>query len=112
MTTPSRNVERTELPHDLIPGLGAGNFGTVGKLADCLDEGIPIEASLPASEILCRPSENICEIELSGDTKTDAPFWLGHEGLFDSAGNDLLGEAIQIGLQVFDIFELFELAQI
>ena len=58
--------------------------GTVGEFADRLNEGIPIEASLPASEILCRPSENICEIELSGDTKTDAPFWLGHQALYSA----------------------------
>ena len=46
-TTVPRNVERAQVPHDLIPDLGSSNVGTVGKLADGLNKGVPIEPGLP-----------------------------------------------------------------
>jgi len=84
-TTMSRNVERAEARHDLVSDLGPGNVGTVGKLADRLNKRIPIESGLPRAEILSRPFEDICEIELCRSAEANAPFPLDHEALFGCA---------------------------
>jgi hypothetical protein len=111
-TTMSRNVQNAEAPHDLVSGLGSSDIGTVGKLADRLNKRVAIETGLPRAEILSRPFENICEIELCRSAEPNAPFPLGHDALLSSARNDFLGKFIQISLQVLDIFELFEFAPI
>ena len=84
-TTMSRNVERAEARHDLVSDLGPGNVGTVGKLADRLNKRVPIESGLPRAEILSRPFEDICEIELCRSAEANAPFPLDHEALFGCA---------------------------
>jgi hypothetical protein len=111
-TTMSRNVQSAEAPHDLVSGLGSSDIGTVGKRADRLNKRVAIAAGLPGAEILSRPFENICEIELCRSTEANAPFRLGHDALLGCAGNDFFGKVIQIGLQVLDIFELLEFAPI
>lgn len=111
-TTMSSDVERAEAPHDLVSGLGSGDIGIAGKLADRLNKCVAVETGLPRAEILSRPFENICEVELCRSAEPDAPFPLGHYVLSSCAGNDFLGKVIQISLQVLDIFELFEFAPI
>jgi len=111
-STVSRNVESAEAPRDLVSGLGPGNVGTVGKFADRPNQCVPIESGLPRAKILSGPFEDIGKIELRRSAEANAPSRLDHEALFSRSGNDLLGEVIQINLQVLDIFELFELAPI
>jgi hypothetical protein len=43
-TAAARNVERAKTGHDLVPGLRARNIGTLGKLANRLDERVAIGA--------------------------------------------------------------------
>jgi hypothetical protein len=111
-TTMSSNVECAEAPHDLVSGLGSGDIGTAGKFADRLNKHVAIEPGRPRAKILSRPFENICEIQLCSSAEPNAPFLPGHDALLRCAGNDFLGKVIQIGLQVLDIFELFEFAPI
>jgi len=59
------------------------------------------------AEVLGRPFEDVGEIELRRSAEANAPFPLGHQALFGDAGDDLLGEVAQVGLQSLDIFELF-----
>jgi hypothetical protein len=64
------------------------------------------------AEILSRPFENTCEIELCRPAEPDTPFPLDHDALLSCARNDFLGKFIQISLQLLDIFEFFEFAPI
>jgi hypothetical protein len=50
-----RDVERTKTLHDLVPGLGPGNLGTIGQFANGANERIPIAQRLPRAEILSGP---------------------------------------------------------
>jgi hypothetical protein len=111
-TTMSSDVECAEAPHDLVSGLGSSDIGTCGKFADRLNKRVAIETGLPRAEILSRPFENICEIELCRSAEPNAPFPPGHDALSRCAQNDFLGKVIQISLQVPDILELFEFAAI
>src|SRR5262249_46409786 len=59
-TTPvARNVERTKTRHDFVTGLGACDIGSVGKLANRLNERVPIDTRLPRAKILSRPFEDV-----------------------------------------------------
>ncbi len=77
-TTASRNMKRAEAPHDLVSGLGPSNVGTVAKLADRLNERIPVESGLARAEILSGPFEDVREIELCRSAEANAPFPLDH----------------------------------
>jgi hypothetical protein len=44
----------------------------------------PIRSALSVAEILCRPSENVCEIELRRGAEANAPWALAHAVLFDA----------------------------
>src|SRR5208337_2254355 len=46
-TTVPSNMERAKTGHDLVPRLRVRNIGTIGKLADRLNEGVAIDARLP-----------------------------------------------------------------
>jgi hypothetical protein len=49
-TTVSRDVERAKTPHDLVPGFGPTNLGTVGEFANRANERVPI-----APGRICKP---------------------------------------------------------
>jgi hypothetical protein len=51
-TTVSRDVERAKTPHDLVPGFGPTNLGTVCEFANRANERVPIAPGLPRAEIL------------------------------------------------------------
>ena len=43
-TTLPRNVERLKTRYDLVSSLGARDIGTLGKVADRLNDGVAVEA--------------------------------------------------------------------
>ena len=79
-TAAPRNVERAKACHDLVPGPGARNIGTVGKLANRLNEGIPIDPRLSRAKILCGPLEDVGKVDFRGRAETNAPSQFGHDG--------------------------------
>ena len=108
----SRNMEGAKTRHDLFPGLGACNIGTICKFTDRLNDSVPIDPRLSRAKILSGPFEEVRNVEPCGSARTNAPSPLGHENLFDCSGNDLLREVIQIGLQLLDRPEFFDFASI
>src|ERR1700674_4017260 len=106
------SVERADARHDVVACLRSGDVRTVREFADRLKERVPIDPGLPRAEILCRPFEDVCEIEFCGSAKANAPSPLGHEGSFTRSGNDLFGEIVQISLEPVDAVKFLELASI
>jgi hypothetical protein len=92
-TTVSCDMERAETSRDLVPPTGPDNIRAIGKLSDRMNAGISIDSRLPRAEILCGPLEDVYKIEFGGGAEAHAPFGRRHE-LFDSVGDDLLGEAV------------------
>lgn len=74
----SRNVDGTKTWHDLISGLGARNFGTIGKFANRLNERVPIDTRLSRAKILSGPFQDVRKVEFRGSAEANAPFPLGH----------------------------------
>src|SRR6266571_4871780 len=70
------------------------------------------EPRLSRSEIVLCPAKDICEIELSRRGEANAPSWLGHAASRRPAGYELLGEIVQIGLELLHAVELLEFASI
>src|SRR5262249_32837217 len=64
------NMKRAKACHDLVPGAGARNIGTVGKLADRLNEGVPIHARLSRAKIFGGPFEDVGEVDFGGRAET------------------------------------------
>jgi hypothetical protein len=93
-TAVSSNVERAEASRDVISGFGSGNVGTASKLADRLKQRVPIESRLARAEILDGPSDDICEIELRGGTKPNAPIPLDHEASYSVAVEMIFSESL------------------
>ena len=62
-TTMPLSVKRADAGNDFVAGLASRHIRTVCKFSDCLNERVPINASLCGSEILRRPSQDVCEIE-------------------------------------------------
>jgi hypothetical protein len=79
-TAAPRNVERAKACHDLVPGHGARNIGTVGKLANRLNKGVPIDARLSRAKILGGPFEDVGKVDFRGSAETNAPSPLDHDG--------------------------------
>lgn len=79
-TAAPRNVECAKAAHDLVPRLGARNIGTVGKLADHLKKGVPIDTRLSCAKILSGPFEDVGKVDFCSSAETNAPSPLGHEG--------------------------------
>ena len=73
------DVEGAKAWHDLVPGSGASDLGTLGKFADRLKKRVPIDARLSYAEILGGPSENVGKVEFCGSAEANAPSPLGHE---------------------------------
>lgn len=111
-TTASCDVERAKTRRDFVPGFGARNLRTIGEFANRLNQNVSIDARLSRSEILSGPFQNIGEIDFRGSAEADAPWLPGHTALFIRSGDDLLREISQIGLQVVDRPEFFELASL
>lgn len=78
-TLVSRNVERMKTGNDLVSGLGACDVGTAGKLANRLNERVPIGTRLSRAKILGRPFEDVRKVEFRGCAETDAPPLLPHD---------------------------------
>src|ERR1700674_5319423 len=106
------SVDGADARHDVVACPRSSDVRTVREFADRLKERVPINPGLPRAEILCRPLENVCEIELCGGAKANAPSPLGHKVSFTCSGNDVFGETVQIGLEMVDAVEFLELASI
>ena len=66
-TAAPRNVKRTKTRHDLVPGPGARNVRTLGKLTNRLNKGVPmIDPRLSRAKILGGLSEHVGKVELRG----------------------------------------------
>ncbi len=91
-TAVSGNMKRAETSRNLVPAPGPGNVGTVGKLADGLEQYIPIKSRLVRSEILSASSDEICEIELRGGAEPNAPVALDHEAPYSAVLEMTLSE--------------------
>jgi hypothetical protein len=89
-TAAPRNVERAKACHDLVPGPGARYTGTVGELANRLNQGVPIDARLSRTKILGAPFKDVGKIDFCGGAQPNAPSSLGHAALFGRSGDDLL----------------------
>jgi hypothetical protein len=79
-TAAPRNVERAKACHDLVPGPGARNIRTVGKFANRLNQGVPIDARLSRAKILGGPFEDVGKVDFRGGAETNTPSPLGHDG--------------------------------
>jgi hypothetical protein len=79
-TTAPRDMESTKTGRNFVAALGARNIGTLGKLANGLNERVAIDARLPGAKILSGPFDDIREVEFRGRAETDAPSPLGHSG--------------------------------
>ena len=79
-TAAPRNVERAKTRHDLVSGLGACNIGTVSKIANRLNERVPIDPRLSRAKILGGPFEDVRKVEFCGSAETNAPSPLSHDG--------------------------------
>ena len=79
-TAAPSNVERPKTRHDLVPGLGARNIGAVSKLANRLNERVPIHPRLARAKILRGPFEDVRKVKFRGSAETNAPSPLGHDG--------------------------------
>jgi len=86
-----RNVERAKTGDDLVAGVRAWNIGTVGKLADRLNERVPIRARLSDAKILGGPSEDVREVEFGLRAEADTPAPLGR-GLYSADREATLSE--------------------
>jgi hypothetical protein len=75
-----RNVKRAKACHDFVPGPGARNIGTVGKLANRLNKGVPIDARLSRAKILGGPFEDVGKVDFRNSAETNAPSPRGHDG--------------------------------
>ncbi|MGA7803661.1 hypothetical protein [Bradyrhizobium sp.] len=111
-TAAPRNAERAKACHDLVAGLGARNIRTVGKFANRLNKGVPIDARLSRAKILRGPFEDVGKVDFRSSAETNAPSLLGHRGLFAGSGDELLREIIQVGLQLIDISKFLEVSPI
>jgi hypothetical protein len=74
------NVDGAKACLDLVPGRGAHDVGTVGKLANRLNKGVSIDACLSRAKILGDPLEDIGKVNFRGSAETNAPSPLGHDG--------------------------------
>ena len=83
-TAAPRNVERAKACHDLVPGPRVRYIGTVGKLANRLNKGIPIDARLSRAKILGAPFEDVGKVDFCGSAETNVPSSLGHEALYSA----------------------------
>jgi hypothetical protein len=83
-TAAPRNVERAKACHDLVTGPGACNIGTVDKLANRLNKGVPIDARLSRAKILGGPFEDVGKVDFRRGAETNAPSRLGHDGLYSA----------------------------
>jgi hypothetical protein len=79
-TTVPRNMERPKTRYDLVSRLGTREIWTVGKFADCLNDGVPVDTRLSRAKILSGPFEDIRKVEFCGGAEPDVPFPLDHEG--------------------------------
>jgi hypothetical protein len=79
-TAAPRNVERAKAYHDLVPSHGARDIGTVGKLTNRLNKGVPIDARLSRAKILRGPFEDVGKVDFRGSAETNAPSPLDHDG--------------------------------
>lgn len=77
-------VESADAGHDLSAHLRACHVGTIDEFTDRQEERVAIRSALSVAEILCRPSENVCEIELRRGAETNTPCALAHAVLFDA----------------------------
>lgn len=91
-TTVPRDVERSKTGQDLVTGLRARNIGTLGKLANGLNERVAIDARLPRAKILSGPFDYVREVEFGGGAETDAPSPLGHCRLYSAVLEKTLSE--------------------
>ena len=91
-TAAPRNVERAKASQNLVPGPGARNIGTVGKLANRLNKGVPIGARLARAKILGAPFEDVGKVDFCGSAETNAPSSLGHEALYSAVREMTLSE--------------------
>lgn len=107
------DMERPKAGHDVVPRRRARNVRANREVADRVDESVPVETRLLRAEILDSPFEDVGEIDLCGGTETNSPFSLSHQGALSGCPVDnLLGEIIQIGLQLVDVSELLEFPSI
>jgi hypothetical protein len=78
--TMPRDVERAKTRHDFPSGFGARNVGTVGKLANRLNQRVPIDTRLPRAKVLSGPFDDIRKVKFCSSAEADAPSSLGHGG--------------------------------
>jgi hypothetical protein len=81
MTAAARNMKRAEPRENLVSVLRSGSVGTIGQLADCLEESVPIDPGLPRAEVIRSPFYDVRKIEFRGSAEANAPFWLRHTRL-------------------------------
>jgi hypothetical protein len=86
------DVQRAKTGQDLFAGLGARNIGTIGKLANGLNERVAIDARLPHAKTLSGPSDDVREVDLGGGAETDAPSPLGHRKVYSAVLEMTLSE--------------------
>ena len=79
-TAAPHNVKRAKTRRDLVPGPGARNVGTLGKLTNRLNKGVPIDVRLSCAIILGGPFEDVGKVEFRGSAQTNAPSPIGHDG--------------------------------
>jgi hypothetical protein len=70
----ARNMKNAHAGKNVVAQSRARDVGTIGKLADRPHEGIAVDSRLPRSEIVRRPFDDVCEVELSKRAEANAPF--------------------------------------
>jgi hypothetical protein len=76
-TTAPRNVDVAKARHD---AWSPATFGLVGELANRLNEGVLIDASLLRAKILGGSSEDVGKVDFRRSAETNAPSPIRHSG--------------------------------